>query len=146
VWYGEKSKISPFLLELSETWKINHPKWRYEFWDRRRIDTFIDQHFPEFIDFFKRLAGDQERQNAVSYMILFQKGGLCVKLDYECIEPIGRLLGEYGCYLSIQSECDVTSNQPLLTDALILSDKKNDFIGYILEHLTKVDSRFDFNG
>jgi len=31
-------------LEFSQTWKNNHPDWKYEFWDNDRMNNFMKEN------------------------------------------------------------------------------------------------------
>jgi inositol phosphorylceramide mannosyltransferase catalytic subunit len=76
------------LLKLVETWKEKNPFWEYRFWNYEKIDKFLIEYFPEFIEIYKNFRYDVQRWDAIRYLILFKFGGFYADLDYECLEPL----------------------------------------------------------
>lgn len=67
VWEGKTTPLPDFLCKLGKSWRDKNPDWEY----------------------------DVMRWDVIRYMILYKIGGLYVDFDYECLEPIEPILGEW---------------------------------------------------
>jgi len=50
IWSGIDDPLPDFLKKWGQTWKEFHPDWQYEFWDNDRMNAFIREFYPEFVD------------------------------------------------------------------------------------------------
>lgn len=45
VWEGKKEPLPDFLRKLGDTWRSNHPDWEYVYWDKERMEVFVQKNF-----------------------------------------------------------------------------------------------------
>ena len=97
IWCG--NSLPSFFKEWGESWIKYNPNWRYEFWDEEKINSFICEYFPEYMDVFKNFPYDIQRWDAIRYLFLWKMGGMYVDFDYECLEPFEDILcGKECCF------------------------------------------------
>ncbi len=138
LWLDENQNIPSFLTGLSKTWTTNHPMWKYELWNSKRVYDLMNEHFPELFDQYNAFRYDEQRYDIARYMVLSQMGGMFVEMDYESIGSIDNLLNGSDCYFSIDPNKESTvNNSAFISNALILSTKNNEFIKYLLSNIPK---------
>jgi len=144
LWEGEP--LYEFYSKLAETWKEQHPDWKYEFWDGDRMRTFVQRHFPQFVDAYIGLKYDIQRWDAVRYMILYKIGGMYMDFDYECLSPADEYLAEEGkCYFALEPEehCIYLFGRDTFSNALMATYPGHPFFKKILDHIF-VESHFEY--
>jgi mannosyltransferase OCH1-like enzyme len=104
LWSDTGYPLPGFLKEWSKTWKEHHPAWQYEFWDNSRMNSFIHEFFPEYVDTYDRFPYDIQRWDAIRYLILWQMGGMYVDFDYECLESFEDILSGKECCFSMEPD------------------------------------------
>ena len=67
IWEGKTESLPDVFLEFSETWKNHHTGWKYEFWDRNRMETFVHDYFPEIEDLYFSYRYDVQRWDMIRY-------------------------------------------------------------------------------
>lgn len=128
-------QLSPPLLAMRETWKEFHPNWTYEFWDKERINAFIQQGYPQYWDAYHSFKYNVQRWDAIRYLILYSLGGMYVDMDYECIEPFDTLLEDKACCFAAEPEehTKVFKKDTYFNNALIATVPGHPFLGKIIE-------------
>ena len=81
----EKWKTSP------ESIKTFMPSWKHVLFDDSENEAFVKIHFPEYIDFYKKLKFPIQRADFIRYCFLYINGGVYADLDIEFIAPIDDL-------------------------------------------------------
>lgn len=137
VWEGNTIPLPDFLYELGKSWRNKHPDWEYIYWDKARMDSFVHDYYPFYMDIYNKFPYDVMRWDVIRYMILYKIGGLYVDFDYECLESIEPILGEWNCCLGLepQQHGDLFNRKQVLGNALMASVAKNSFLKNVLEHV-----------
>ena len=137
VWEECEEPLSDFYQQLSETWKSNHPDWKYEFWDVDRMDNFILNNYPDFVDIYFNYRYKVHRWDVIRYLILFKIGGMYADFDYECFEPFDRYLMEDKCYFAMEPEkhCRAFQKDIYFNNALMITPPGHLFFKAVIEHL-----------
>ena len=104
IWSGIDEPLPEYFRQFGETWKENHPDWKYEFWDNDRINSFINKYYPQYWDIYRSFQYDIQRWDAIRYLILDKIGGLYVDFDTECLQAHDCLLQEKTCCFSMEPE------------------------------------------
>lgn len=147
VWEGKDGPPPNFLLDVSQTWKEQHPDWMYVFWDGYKIDSFMRTH-SEYVDVYESYRYAVQRWDMIRYLVLYEYGGIYADLDYECIEPLDGLLENLSCCLASDPEehARVFKKSHIVTNAFMAVEAKHPFFKLILEHLLSDDpSGYDIN-
>jgi glycosyltransferase involved in cell wall biosynthesis len=61
--------------------RILHPDFEYEFFDDRRVDSFIDEEFPEFRSLFDSFPFAIQKFDFFRYLVVYRYGGFYFDLD-----------------------------------------------------------------
>jgi len=134
------------LLNIAETWKENHPGWEYLFWNRQKINDFLESTCPDFLDYYRAYPFNVQRWDAIRYLILYHIGGMYIDLDYECIRPFDVLLTGSTCCMGMEPTLHNLSyyNKPLLVgNALMASVPKHPYMAAIIEDM-KTNFKVDY--
>lgn len=84
VWEGKTTPLPDFLCKLGKSWRDKNPDWEYVYWDKARMDSFVHEYYPFYMDIYNKFPYDVMRWDVIRYMILYKIGGLYVDFDYEC--------------------------------------------------------------
>ena len=135
------------LLNIAETWKENHPDWEYWFWNRQKMNNFLESTCPDFLDYYRSYPFNVQRWDAVRYLILYYFGGLYVDLDYECICPLDVLLTDSICCMGLEPALHIRPlyNKSLLVgNALMASAPKHPYMKAIIKDM-KMNFSVDYH-
>ena len=145
VWEGKTEPLPVFLSELGKTWTEHNPEWRYEFWNYERMESFVLQYYPDFIDIYHGFRYDVQRWDVIRYMILYQMGGLYVDFDYECIESIDKYVVGKTCCFGVEPEehAILFNKKYIISNAFMLSIPRHPFIQRLLETVRNTNSLSD---
>ena len=102
--YEDLAGPPPSLVEISQSWKELNPDWKYRFWNKNDIETFLKTYYPEFIPAYNAFSHNVQRWDAIRYLILYKFGGLYVDMDYECTENITPILCNTECAMGLEPE------------------------------------------
>lgn len=111
--YRNGGKIPKQLLEISLTWKKNHPDWEYRLWDHYAIDAFMKQYYPHYINRYFQFKYPVQRWDSIRYLLIYHYGGLYVDMDYESLEPIDGLLVDAECFFGSEPEEHKPADMPV---------------------------------
>jgi hypothetical protein len=67
IWSDKYKPLPSFFASLSETWRKNHPDWKYIFWDEKMMNSFVNLVYPGLSKFYHSLPYDIQRWDAVLY-------------------------------------------------------------------------------
>lgn len=98
IWSSQNNPLPEFFIELGNTWREFHPDWQYYFWNDKKMNTFIRQYYPDYMELYSLFAYDVQRWDVICYLILYQMGGLYVDFDTECLGNIEVLLATDCCF------------------------------------------------
>ncbi len=79
-------------VEFQQSWRRHHPAWEYRLWSDAENQDLIEQEYPQFAEFYRRLPYPILRVEFVKLAYLHRFGGLYVDLDFEALRPIEPLL------------------------------------------------------
>lgn len=135
--YESPTGVPLRLKQLSESWTEKNPSWKYMFWGTKEIDVFLNDHFPDFIPFYRDYEFDVQRWDAIRYLILYTYGGLYIDMDYECLQPIDKILTNKGCFLGMEPKIhSALSGVPyIIGNAFMASVPGHDFMKCLIEEL-----------
>lgn len=139
--WEEKTTLPESFYQFSETWKEHHPSWEYIFWNKLRMDSFIQEYFPNYIPILKKYKYDVQRWDVIRYLILYNFGGVYVDFDYECLESFDNLLKDKSCCFGLEPEehAKLFHNKIVISNAFIAIRAKHPFMKQIID---KVKSSF----
>ncbi len=72
--------------------KLRTNDFTYVLWDRPKIDRFLQENFPWFMDTYRSYPYDVQRADAARYFIMYAYGGLYMDMDIECKKPLRTLV------------------------------------------------------
>jgi len=107
IWSGKDGPLPDLLKEWGQSWIKYHPDWKYELWENDRINSFIREYFPQYVEIYDQFPYDIQRWDAIRYLILLKNGGMYVDFDYECLEPLGDILRGKECCFSMEPETHI---------------------------------------
>ena len=123
VWEGKTTPLPDFLCKLGKSWRDKNPDWEYVYWDKARMDSFVHEYYPFYMDIYNKFPYDVMRWDVIRYMILYKIGGLYVDFDYECS------LKKQGAILSNEEMAKIFGeNEITRKETRIRSHKKHVFI------------------
>ena len=139
--YEDMSGPPDTLLRLAETWKKNHPNWKYCFWNKTSIEQFMEIEFPELIESYKSFAYDVERWDIIRYLIIYRFGGLYVDMDYECFEPLDALLFNRNCCMGLEPTINAIkyNKEYIVGNAFMASIPHHDYFKDIIYDIFHTD-------
>ncbi len=131
VWSGS---LPDFLKEWSKSWREYNPDWKYEFWDDDRMNSFIEEYFPEYVEVYNNFPYNVQRWDAIRYLFLWKMGGMYVDFDSECLEPIEGLFRGKDCCFSLEPHANPEFKDiPYLSNALMACSSEHPFMLQIIK-------------
>lgn len=86
------NEVPKRFLEFQSSWKRHHPGWEYRLWTDADNQRLIDECYPQYAEFYRRLPYPILRVEFVKSAYLHRFGGLYVDLDFEALRPLDPLL------------------------------------------------------
>jgi len=141
IWDDRIEPLPERYVHLSETWKQHYPEWHYILWDSKRIDDFIEVHYPQYLDMYRSFFYHEQRWNVIRYLILNKIGGMYVDFDYESIKSMNELLKDKTCCFSMEPEshCQYFNKPIVFNNALMLSIPGHSFMQKIIKTVFSKD-------
>ena len=68
-----------------------NPNWRYYCYAEEDEYDFVYNNFPKYLDTYKKCNQSTQRQNMLSYMLLYKFGGVYINKDYKIIKSLDNL-------------------------------------------------------
>lgn len=135
IWSGISEPLPERYRILGETWKRDYPDWQYEFWDNRRMNEFIQEHYPQYWYTYCKFPFNVQRWDAIRYLILDKIGGMYVDFDYESIQPMDNLLkNEERCCFALEKSVTFSSSL-VFNNALMLSPPGHPFMQRLIRYV-----------
>ena len=135
--YEDPAGPSELLLNLSKSWKKNHPEWEYRFWNKHDIEYFLETEFPEFIPCYQTFPFNVQRWDAIRYLILYKYGGIYADMDYECFEPLDTLLIDSTCCMGMEpaENAEIYRKKMIIGNALMASIPNHAYFKQIIQDM-----------
>jgi mannosyltransferase OCH1-like enzyme len=138
IWSGISDPLPERFRLLGKTWKEHYPDWEYLFWDNDKMNEFIEEHYPQYVDIYNRLPYNVQRWDAIRYLILDKIGGMYVDFDYESIHNMEELFQGKSCCFALEPEAHFasmgrTEKDPVFNNALMLSVPEHPFMKKLIE-------------
>lgn len=133
--YEDPSGPSADLLAISKTWQEHHPEWEHVFWNREKIASFLQTHFPGYIPLYNSFSRHIHRWDFIRYLILYHFGGLYIDMDYECLEPVDAVLSGMDCCFGLEPDTHATWHNKtyIVGNAFIASVPQHFFLKSIID-------------
>ena len=137
IWSDVNDPLPNLFLQFSQTWKQNHPDWRYEFWNEERMNRFVRDNYPHYWKTYSQFTYNIQRWDAIRYLFLFKMGGMYVDFDSECLKPLDNLLKNRTCCFSLEPKEHgmVFDKDVFFNNALIAVIPEHPFIQEIIVHV-----------
>ncbi|THV08433.1 hypothetical protein K435DRAFT_959002 [Dendrothele bispora CBS 962.96] len=84
--------LPPRWKTVSQECRDMMPDYDYKLWTDESSRTFIEEHYPWFLDTFDGYEYNIQRADAIRYFVLHHYGGIYLDLDIGCIRPLDPLL------------------------------------------------------
>lgn len=135
IWSGIDEPLPEYFRILGDTWKEQYPDWKYELWDNSKMNSFIQEFYPQYWDIYTKYPFNVQRWDAIRYLILDKIGGMYVDFDYESLEPLDKLIEGKSCCFALepQSHCDMFKKRIMFNNALMLNEPGHPFMKRIVE-------------
>jgi len=88
-------EIPQELLFCVESWKKLNPEWEYILWTDEAMDSFVKKNFPEMHEVYAAYPHGVFRSDLFRLLVVYQRGGVYVDLDVECIKSLDSLFEKY---------------------------------------------------
>lgn len=136
--YDSPIGVPDFLSDISESWKREHPTWKYRLWDHEAIQLFFADNCSSFIPIYNSFLYNKQRWEFLRYLILYHEGGLYVDMDYECIEPVDSLLKAHLCCLGLEpaEHAKRFGKQKLIGNAMLAAIPRHPFFEKAIERIS----------
>ncbi|MBD3231838.1 hypothetical protein GF322_04215 [Candidatus Dependentiae bacterium] len=102
IWFGQK--IPPNYINWQKTWKQKHPKWKYIFWNEKKLNQyFVAGLFNQKL-FNKAKKNENYAQMAdiARYEIIHKFGGIYVDCDCQAIKSFDKLVQSYDFFACLE--------------------------------------------
>jgi mannosyltransferase OCH1-like enzyme len=99
--------------ELQRGWRSLNPDFAYRFYDDAQCREVIAETFPQHLAAYDSLPHSVMRADLFRYAVIYRNGGVYADIDMECLRPIGGLLSEASCLLSIEAHLGRTRQREL---------------------------------
>lgn len=134
IWSGVNEPLPLHFKQFGDTWKEYHPIWKYEFWDNQRINDFMQQFYPHYLNIYHGFKYNIQRWDAIRYLILYKIGGMYVDFDYECLDSLDNLLKDKSCCFSAEPDehAQLFGKDIYFNNALMASVKEHPFLKTII--------------
>lgn len=64
-----------------------NPEWDYKLWTDNRMQDFVEEQFPDFVETYLGFPKNVMRADAFRYLLIYKIGGVYLDLDYEVLKP-----------------------------------------------------------
>lgn len=143
IWSGKHKPLSNDFLELAQTWKDLHCDWQYVFWNDQKMELFMEENYPQYVESFNLFAYDVQRWDVIRYLILYKMGGLYVDFDTECLNNIEPLLKTDCCFGTDKKDNIIYAafvKNAYLNNTYMASVPEHPFMKAIIEHVFNLDT------
>lgn len=141
IWSEKYDPLPDSLRTLGQTWKDNHPEWKYIYWNEKTILVFINEFYPAYMNRYHAFPYDIQRWDAIRYLLLLHFGGLYVDFDYECLMGLDPLIENTNCCFAMEPAEHILedSPSPYFNNALIGCTPGHPFIQEVVNYVFESD-------
>ena len=135
IWSGIEEPLPSHFKKFGDTWKLYHPEWQYELWDNRRMNDFVQTHYPQYWDTYCRFPYNIQRWDSIRYLILEKIGGVYADFDIECFKPLDDLWEDKQCCFSLEPSVHAFRSRRsfLFNNALMASIPNHRFMKAVID-------------
>ena len=135
VWSGLDGPCPSIFEQYKETWLRDYPSWEHILWNHQKMNEFIIENFPQFLEKYNEFPYNIQRWDVIRYLILYKYGGMYADLDYESLKPLDGLLTDQTCCFAGEDIFLDNKGKSLqyINNALMLSAPQHNFIKKIIE-------------
>ncbi|WP_080903078.1 glycosyltransferase family 32 protein [Parabacteroides sp. Marseille-P3160] len=143
IWSGIDGPLPERFQILGETWKRDYPAWDYEFWDNTRMDLFVKNNYPQYMEMYNEFPYNIQRWDAIRYLILEKIGGMYVDFDYESIRPIDVIIKDKTCCFASEPKehLSIFNKNMYINNALMGAVPDHPFIHEIIQKIFDAEWR-----
>ena len=129
--------------ELVDSWKTNHPNWKYRLWTDEDLDQLVAENFPDFLDQFRGYDNPVQRADAGRYLFLYLHGGVYADLDTRCHQPFDAFCDEARIVLAhepvehFDAHCEVRNIDHMLFNGTMVSPRGHRFWLSLLDEMKR---------
>lgn len=147
IWSEKYGPLPEVLKILGQTWKNNHPEWNYIYWNEKAILSFLDDHYPNYLDKYHAFVYDIQRWDAIRYLILLHFGGVYVDYDYENLISLEPLLENVNCFFAMEPKEHISNDtpSPYFNNALMGCKPGDPFMQEIVDYVFENEHCIDGN-
>ena len=140
IWLDEHGKgIPPHYKPWMDSWKKNHPDWKYILWNKTASRQLIADRFPKYLKFYDEYPGVAYRADAVRYFILYLYGGVYLDLDVESLKTLDPWLKHVPCVITREHDAHAyllhNLKNPLPSTAIMGCRPKHKFFAFVIRNL-----------
>lgn len=134
IWSGIEDPLPEYFRKLGDTWKEDYPDWDYQFWDNDKMNHFVNEFYPQYVEFYVALPYDIQRWDVIRYLILYKMGGMYVDFDYQSLLPLNNLIEDKECCFAEEEVFYNEKEKPMsyFNNALMLSIPMHPFIEKVI--------------
>jgi len=107
VWDPQKPHMPEIYKEFDKHLKKLHPDWKFVEWDEKKIEEFIKNHYPDFLETYLSYDSPTKKHDASRYLIVNHFGGVFIQHSIEISKNLEPLLAGYE---AVFSEQDLANN------------------------------------
>ena len=98
-WKDENIPHDVYKKSWVDSWQTCHPNWEKRFWTDEQNRVLIEEHYPDFYDFYQSLSPNIKKADFCRLMYMHRYGGVYVDLDFICLKNLSPLLDGYDIVL-----------------------------------------------
>lgn len=128
-----KSLWHPFWEKCHVSWKNTFPQSEYQhiLWDHAKIDQFIEDKFPNCINFYYSLPFHVMQLDFARYCILYEYGGIYADMDVYCFKNFYEVIDKEIFFVQSPFQKEIVQN------CLFGSEKGSEYILDIIHQIQK---------
>ncbi len=116
--------------------KIN-PQYKYMLWTHQRIDNFMQENYPWFMENYWSYPYQMQRLDAARYFILLHYGGVYVDMDMECLDTFDNIFANTTA-VAPMADIVLGATEPLgVTSSFLMAKHRHGFMRYLTERLSQ---------
>jgi len=128
--------------DIPQKWKVLQEKCRamnkdytYMLWTHSRIDKFMEDNYPWFMDTYHSYPYQMQRLDAARYFILYHYGGVYADMDMECLATFDHI---FANITDVAPKADIVlgATEPLgVTSSFLMAKKGHGFMDFMTKRL-----------
>lgn len=120
---------------LQEHCRAINPDYEYMLWTHSRIDKFMEDNYPWFMETYHSYPYQMQRLDAARYFILYHYGGVYVDMDMECLATFDVIFANVTD-VARQADIVLGATEPLgVTSSFLMAKKDHGFMDFMTKRL-----------